>query len=277
MDYTYNIVDFANTALNINRMTDEIKNSTITIALDHIVRNDNTVIFKFKTELSDSEEDSLTSLVNQHTGEALAVNEVVNTMVVSENIKFYESGDQLNGLFSTETWDMDILQDQAITSKEFSFKFDVSLLMASMGITDVMIGDEVEVHMAPNTIIGVIVQPVAPGDAGIYVSPTVIENIKVGYFVIINGAEIGQVKSIDGNYIALCDPVSDGVNATAMTYVGMTIKLVKHIRFVHTHTMAIGSSITTGQRIPANVVTKIIYKNNNNTEKMVSFYIEHLY
>ena len=69
--YTYNITDFGNDKVNIPKLSFEIRQSNITIALDYINTNDTVCDTWFKAELSESESTTLAAIVAAHDGEPL--------------------------------------------------------------------------------------------------------------------------------------------------------------------------------------------------------------
>jgi len=70
--YTYNITDFLNDKVNIPKLTSEIRQSGVTIALDYINTNEAICDIWFKAELSESElSTSLAAIVAAHDGESL--------------------------------------------------------------------------------------------------------------------------------------------------------------------------------------------------------------
>lgn len=72
--YTYGLSDFPNNKVNISSLSYEITNSTITIALDHIVYSSACDVW-FKAELPDADFTTLSGVISSHTGEAIITQE----------------------------------------------------------------------------------------------------------------------------------------------------------------------------------------------------------
>ena len=68
----------------INRLVDEIRNSSITIALDHVSVFGNQLSIVFKLEISVDEKIILDGIIASHTGEPLPVDEVSNVNIIEQ-------------------------------------------------------------------------------------------------------------------------------------------------------------------------------------------------
>jgi hypothetical protein len=279
--YTYLVSLFPNHKCDLSRITQEIHESSITIALDYINATDSVVNFYFKTELSVDEETTLGELVAVHTGEPLPEEpKIFKAEILTEHLEFVESGNTLNK-FAATTLLIDISAGVSEKVTDFSWPIPVSLKSGTIGVSEDMLGDELVVHVAPNTLVGAITQPLNVGDTSIYVSPTVIENIKRGYYIGLyqpgdTGIEISQVISVDAANSCLQIHSSD-VSANAGSYVAMCAKLVPYLYFHSLDKIELGKNIPTGQRIAPGISIRVIYKNNNSVAKKVSFFVEYLY
>lgn len=275
--YTYNINDFPNDKFSVDRLTKEIQSSVIIISLDFINTSSSEVFIYFKSDLSLNDKNVLDSIIANHSGEPLPENTVQNVKVVVEQPKYIESGNATQELFCAESLVMDISSGESYKITDFSWPFNIALKSGTIYVTDDMVGDEMTVKIAPNTIIGATIQNLNIGDTSIYVSPTVIQNIKYGQYIgfpTLN-KELGRVISIGTNYLTFY-PAAD-VSVNAGTYVGMCAKIIPYAYFSSRGIMEIGKTVTTANRIPANTKIRLEYTNNTGIAKKVSFLLEYLY
>jgi hypothetical protein len=85
--YTYSIQnDTPNHKVAPDRLTQEIQQSAIVTALDHIDTNGDVLDIWFKDVLSSGDQTILTGIVNTHSGEPLPENQTINTNIVSSAI-----------------------------------------------------------------------------------------------------------------------------------------------------------------------------------------------
>jgi len=280
MLYQYNLSQFKKSKVSLDRLTKEINDSTIAIGLDYINSDQITVDIYFVSSLIIFDRELLDTIVANHTGEALPQEPIiVRTEVLTEHLKYVEKGDVTQGLFSAESIVIDVPSDQVEVIKDISWKFNISIKSGTIGVSNNMIGDELEILISPNTIVGVLTSVLNEGDSIVYVSQTVTQNAKIGYYIglhnILGGIELGRVIEIGTNYIKL-DRLSSQY-ANIGSYVSITVKIIPYLYFSDLATIEIGKDISTGQRLPANTLIRIKYKNNNNTTKKASFFVEYLY
>jgi len=282
--YTYNVSQTLNNKVDIDRLTREVQQSSITIALNYIDVANGVISLFFKAELSDNEELTLDGIISSHTGATLPTAvPIVKSEMLLEATKFVEAGDTTQGLYTAKSLIIDISAGTTEKIIDFVWPFDIAIMSGTLGVSEDMVGDDFSVDIGPNTLIGALIAPLSVGDTSIYVSPTVIDNIKKGfYFGLYNGGgstgvELGQVTNIDGpnSCITLDNPVD--VSANPGTYVAMCAKLIPNLYIHTTNVVEIGKDLPTGQRIPKNLPVRVHYNNNNGVSKKISFFIEYLY
>lgn len=280
--YKYSLEQFKNKKVSSDRLTQEIRKSDIIISIDRIDTFSNIVDIIFKSGLTEGEIGILDVIVSEHDGTPLVDNTpiIVRSEVLTEHLKYVETGEVTQGFFAAETILLDISSGDTQKTTDVSWKFDVGLISGVIGVSANMIGDEMEVHIAPNTLIGAIIAPLSIGDEKIYVSPTVTENIKIGYYFGIyqpgnTGIELGRIVEKGSGYVVIDKPST--VDANPGTYVAMCIKIIPYVYFNHSSVIEIGKEIPTAQRIPKNTIIRINYKNNNSVAKKISFFLEYLY
>jgi hypothetical protein len=282
--YTYLLSQFPNGKVDLNTFIDQIRNSTIAVALAHVDSNMTQVLIYFKAELSAGEITTLDSIVANHTGEpGPASIDIVRSEQLTEHIRFVEAGDTTQGLYAAQSLIIDVSAGETDKIVDFTWPYDIALMSGTLGISEDMVGDDFTIDVGPNTLVGALIQPLNVGDVSVYVSPTVLENIRIGYYLGLyvpggnDGIEISQVIDRDDeNYcLSLLNP-SD-VSANAGSYVAMCAKIIPTL-FLHSmDKVEIGKDIPTGQRIPAKLPVRVHYHNNNGVAKKVSFFVEYLY
>jgi hypothetical protein len=278
--YQYNLNQFKKNKVATDRLTKEINESEIIVQLNYINTDYITVDIYFESDLLIDDKSILDNIVANHSGEPLPPEPIiVRTEVLTEHLKYVETGDVTQGLFSAESVVIDIHSGQTEIIKDISWKFTVAIKSGTIGVNNNMIGDELEILVSPNTIVGALISTLNVGDTTISVSPTVIQNIKRGYYIglfnVLGGIELGRVIEIGSNYVKIDKPSTEFANNGS--YVTMTAKIIPYLYFSDLSTIEIGKDIPTGQRLPANTIIRIKYKNNNNSTKKVSFFVEYLY
>jgi len=281
--YTYNVSQTLNDKVDTDRLSIEVHDSSITIALNFIDVANGIISLVFKAELSDDEELTLDGIIAAHSGEpVLPAIPIMKSEVLTEHIKFVESGDVTQGMYAAESLIIDVSVGQSEKISDFTWPFDIALMSGTLGVTEDMIGDNIHIHVGPNTLIGALIAPLNVGDTSMYVSPTVLQNIKKGFFIGMwggqgnDGNEISQVIDIDSPNNALTIHPSD-VSANPGSYVAMCAKIIPELYLHSIDKVEIGKQITTRQRIPAKVPVRVIYHNINEVAKKISFFVEYLY
>lgn len=275
--YAYNLSSFPNGKCDISRLNQEVHDSDIVVALDYINEVSNQVTLYFKAELTDDQELILSEIIANHSGNPLPENIVQNVKVVVEQPKYVESGNVTQELFCAESIIIDVSAQVGTSYHDVSWPFNIGLKSGTIYVSESMVGDEMSVEIAPNTIVGVMTSNLNIGDTSIYVSPTVIENVKYGQYIGLpqQNKELGRVIALGSNYL-IFTPVSD-TSANAGLYIGMCAKIIPYAYFNTIDKIEIGKTLTTANRIPANTKIRIEYINNTGTAKKVSFFVEYLY
>ena len=282
--YNYQLeTQFPNKKADLGKLEEQIKNSSIKTAVDYLTSSLGFVSIFFKAELSDTDENVLEHLIENHDG---IPNKTAPTIVKSEqlteHIRFVESGDTTQGMYAAQSLIIDVSTGEAEKVTYFSWPYDIALMSGTLGVAENMVGDNFSVDVGPNTLIGILTAPLNVGDTSINVSSTVFENLKRGYYFGLYipgnlGVELGQVLDLneEKGYITLVDPVD--VSSIAGFPVAMCAKIIPNLYLHDMSKVEIGKQIPTGQRIPANLPIKVTYKNNNLVAKKISFFVEYLY
>jgi len=282
--YDYNLSDFPNNIVSVDRLTREIQQSTIVTSLDHINVNDSLVSILFKADLSAGDQTVLDGIVAAHSGLPLpGAVQIVKSEVLTEHLKFVETGDTTQGMYAAQSIIIDVSAGEPEKIVDFTWPFDIALMSGTLGVSEDMVGDDFMVDVGPNTLVGALIAPLNVGDTSIYVSPTVLQNIKKGFYIGLyggpgnDGVEISQVIDRDDANYALTLRYPADVSANAGSYVAMCAKIIPNLYLHSIDKIEIGKQIPTGQRIPKNVPVRVHYHSNNELAKKISFFVEYLY
>lgn len=282
--YNYELTQFPNDKCNIDTLTTQIRNSTIKVALDFINESLGFVSIFFKAVLDTQDVGVLDDIVANHTGEPSSQEvQIVKSEILTEHIRFVEAGDTTQGLYSAQSLIIDVSAGESEKITDFTWPYDIALMSGTLGVSEDMIGDDFTIDIGPNTLVGALIAPLNVGDTSIYVSPTVLENIKKGFYVGLynlsgdTGVEISQViEKNDANSSLTLKAPSD-VSANAGSYIAMCAKLIPNLYLHSIDKIEIGKDLPTGQRIPKNLPVRVHYHNNNGVAKKISFFVEYLY
>ena len=281
--YTYNISQTPNDKVDTDRLADEIQKSSIIIAIKYIDTSNTIISIVFKSELSDDDELTLDDIIIHHSGDPmLPLVPIVRAEILTEHVKWIESREATQNLYAAQSIIIDLSTGESEKIVDIAFPFNIALMSGTLRVNEEMVGDNISIEIGPNTLIGALTQSLNIGDSSIYVSPTVIENIKKGYYISMydldgDGIDIGQVISIDdtNSCLTLVSPSSVSINAGS--YLAMMAKIVPYLYFHDINDIDIGKQIPTGQRIPKGIPIRIHYKNDTLIGKKISFFIEYLY
>lgn len=282
--YTYTLSDFPNDKVDLDTLQDQVRASAITVSLDYIGTEGVDVNFFFKAELDSTDQLVLDNVVANHSGEPEPEEiQVVKSEILTEHIRFVEAGDTTQGLFGAESLIIDISAGETQKITDFSWPIDIALMSGTLGVSEEMLGDDFSIDVGPNTLIGALIAPLNVGDTSIYVSPTVLQTIKIGYYIGLyntggdTGVEISQIIDRDDSNSCLTLKTPSDVSANAGSYIAMCTKLIPSLYLHSMDKIEIGKDFPTGQRIPKNFPVRVYYNNNNGVAKKISFFVEYLY
>ncbi len=215
-------------------------------------------------------------------GHAIDQNATVSIEKIDPNIvTIKEENGETGGNFKTESKVL-ITQPNSVSTMDVTWTYPISVLEAYFVPTIDNLDDELEILVAPNTTVGVIVQNASSGAVSCVVSPTVISYLFAGYRMhITNGVTIdnlGRCLSINKDTSTVEFENALANNYSIGSYVQMTIPLVEkyvigppNVRYV------IGEGKIGGSFVPANTIARLVYTNKTNTVKKFYSYIEYLY
>jgi hypothetical protein len=274
MTYTYSIQnDFPNQKLDMGSFIEELKGSFIPVE-NLIVQNDDVVKIITSLELTSEQISTVETIISNHEGELIVETYTEKVKIVEEQVD-----NQTQGHFQATTIDLYISGVTGETYTDISFPYPVSLFSSEWLVAESQIGDSAEFQIAPNTICGVLRQEHSSGDTTLYVNDTVFTqaNIMLGYYIKVNGQELGRVIAKDQNNLTITVENGLSTNLSAMTPVMFTVKVVPHWRFNAPGFCSVGESKIGASFIPANTTMRMVYHNNTGTAKWFAISLDYLY
>ncbi len=267
--------------VNIETLCHEIHDcQEIIVASSHINTNGDNVDIYMKDNLSVEESIALTNVVAAHD----------STVTIAEAPLVVKVQEELNvgftsGSFQSSSFPIDIGAEVGWHYAEHTFPMNISLISCDLLIAPEHVGNILEVIVAPNTIIGNITADVTEGDTEIQVSPTVIENIYVGYFFSITEnpnddqyrANLGRVLEVKNASIIVEIGAPRAYAMNTPTYAEMSIKVFHNWEFPHEGRIDIGDSKIGSSDIPKNTVIKLAYHNKNGGAKRFVLPADYVY
>ncbi len=172
-----------------------------------------------------------------------------------------------------------------ITSIDMTWPYAVSILEGWFYTPENSKGDKIDCLIAEDTIIGAIGANVSNTDTTFVVSPTVLENLEIGWHVnLFNGIitdDVGECidKNTISSTITVSDPPSNAYTTSPLTtYVRMTVPTITDLHIVKPFDKYAFAQKKHGSRyIPAGTTVKIKYTNNEGNAKNFAYNLEYLY
>jgi predicted amino acid-binding ACT domain protein len=172
-----------------------------------------------------------------------------------------EEGKETGGRFRAEKMEVSVGASVGDYSNTYSYPTDRALLAAEVDVATEWIGDEVSVHVSPDTIIGTLTSESAASATIHDVSQSVIDNIALGFIVSINGEDLGECIAIDTVNLKITTQTSLAASAPSSTPVKITIIMADHVPMTAAVSKIVGESKIGASHLPANTVVKVIYHN----------------
>lgn len=201
----------------------------------------------------------------------------INQMIKQNEVKILEDGyDKTAGYIAGTTRALDITGATGETQIfDYSRPITVGINSISFTTTAVHEGDEVNIIIAPNTVVGVLTANVTAGATNTFsVSPTVTANLKKGFFVsLLSGAtkhSLGVCTSVNSTLGQITTEfATDGTTflAATPTYIVQDIKMLQNWIIGPPCDRRIGDDKLGASIIPAGTVARVEYKNNNGIPK----------
>ena len=285
---TYDYVistDTANGKVSETDLDQEIRDSAIVIALDYVISSEDDLDIVFKDALSTGDETILTALVLAHQGEEDTFIEPISVKVEEETTVVEDR--TAGGHYRCVGLDHIVPASDPVGDKTFtdySFPYKTALLDMKFTPPANSEGDCISVIFAPNTVIGAITADVSVDDDVFNVSPTVLDNIEIGFtfklFDGVNQDNCGKVLEINkiAGTVKTENKAVNAFLAGTPTYVQMEVIAVEHIRLNGSSIVfEIGDEKIGGSPMDKNVVFRFEYENNEGSAKVFTGLLGYLY
>lgn len=277
--YNYLISDTTNNKVALSELEEEIRNSTIVIALDFIDIKSNAISIFFKTDISSKDETTLDGIIAAHD----AVPRDDNFLDVKVLEEDPNPAKRTNGYFGSETLSIDIPATVGEHTKAFIFPMDIAILsMEYVGIADT-VDDSFDICIGTTTV-GAITADVSTSDTIINISPTVAEFAFNGARCELddgtNNDLVGRISNIDKTNLTANIQVSpsNAYLAATPTYIKVGAWVCKNIEIDRSDApIQIGGSKIGGSFVSAGTPIMIHYQNNDGSAKKFRAVLEFLY
>jgi hypothetical protein len=171
-----------------------------------------------------------------------------------------------------------------LTILDLSFPHPISLLAAEWTNEEAIKGDEIEFHIAPNTVVGAIGAVAASGDSTFTVQQSVIDNVEVGYRINLLSAsghycDLGRClsKNDENNTITTEFSTDQAFSPLWPTYVRLSVEMVRRGYLAGHGRIQLGEAKIGGSYIAPNTTLRARYWNNDGKAKELVFILEYLY
>lgn len=273
MTYTYSIQnDFPKQKIDMGSFIEQLKDSYIPVE-NLLIQNDAVKLIT-SLDLTTEQETIVDTLISNHQGTPIVELYTEKVKIIEEQVH-----EQTQGHFQSTTIDLYISGVTGMTYTDVSFPYPISLFSSEWLVSESQIGDNAEFQLAPNTVCGALTQSHSFGDTLLHVSDTVFTqaNIMLGYYITINGQDLGRVISKDSNNLTITVENPIATDLSPGTYVMFTVKVVPHWRFNAPGFCSVGESKIGASFIPANTTMRLVYYNNSGLAKWFAISIDYLY
>lgn len=268
--YKYSIVsDTLNAKVDNTKLSDEIRESSISVALDYVSTVGDELSVVFKVSISSEEKELLDYVVAHHDG--VAVFTPPQTVI-------YEDRSGTGGRFQMRGFAMEAAPGETCTEL-VTWPWPIRLL--ALFLVPANDGDEAEGHVAENTLVGVLSQDASEGDAVVHCSPTVFDHVEHGYLLTLGSDDDAFRSFVTG--LNKADGTAELQTAldrdlAAGSPVKMTIAMsYGKVPLKGGMMCECGGTAIGGTYIPANTPLCIHYTNNSDHESTAYYKLEYWY
>jgi len=164
---------------------------------------------------------------------------------------------------------------------DYSYPYPISALNVTLNTTDSHTDDELEVIVSPDTIVGVSTSDTNVSDNVINVSQTVVDNVKIGYYLSlfdgVNSENLGRVVNVNKNNLQVSVETPCTQIFTSGSFIRFSIKVIDYFTIGFPANSILGTGKIGGSYIPTNTIVRIKYTNNGETTKNIYPILEYLY
>lgn len=210
------------------------------------------------------------------------------TGTISNNeTKIIEEDGETQAIFKMAGFKMDIPSGNIGNVTTLTHQWDdypITLMDGWFFSSSDNVGDELNITVAENKVIGAIGAPVYIGNTEISVTGTVIDNIYKGFdSMLTDGGNVnvlGEVRDINyaNSTITVTNAATNNFSPLSPTYVAMTVKVLENIYItVGDARYAFAEKKLGGKYLPAGTDLNVKYTNNSGNAKTFYYHMEYLY
>ena len=197
-------------------------------------------------------------------------------------MEIVQDANKTDGNYRCETMHV-VIRPNRTENFDFVWPFDMNVSSLHFVTNAQHVGDVFTTIVAPNTIVGITLAPVSPGDTTIYVSPTVFTYVNKGYTMMLtdgtNYTDLGYLLSVDPTSMTMS--VQHGSTTSFnpySTYVMFGVKNVYNFVIGEPAKYDIGATQIGSAHVPANTTVRMQYTNKSITDtKEFTWYFEYFY
>jgi hypothetical protein len=165
---------------------------------------------------------------------------------------------------------------------DFIFPYSICVYGVIVLTSEQHRGDSLCIAVAPDTIIGYLIQNVAQGSNTYFVNETVLAYLIPGFFMSIstNGVdfvECGKVITVNIETGQVVTNLNVPRAFSMGSYVALTIQTISNVQLTEPYKYELGYGTLAGKPIPANTIIRLIYNNSNGKAKDINITYEYTY
>ncbi len=244
----------------------------ITIGVSHIDVEGSAVDVWFKDVLPTADETAFDAVAAAHTGTPPPA--PPSEVLIVEEPGVLKTG----GRFQSRTVEIDLdktPEADGWIQEDITFPHPVSLLSAQyIGVGNLK-GDEIEVQIAPDAVVGTLAAQMNDAENTFTPDVTALANLFIGSFVDIGGDNLGCVTDITGGVVTVENNATQ--NHAVSTLVKRTVKMIHKYKLFDPGRVTVGDSKIGGNYIPANTIIRFRYNKNGGGNGKFGFELEYLY
>ncbi len=267
--YSYSVSsNFPEKKVHPGQLSYEIReNPDIGSGLYKVYKVGDNVDTTFTTSLDSGEQSTLDGIIANHTPSSQNETVVIREETIKTGGMYMATTVYVTAAFGTTS----------IVNKVFPFP--VNVLSAIITTKDEHEGDDLEITLAPDIVIGAITSDVSSSDTVITVSSSVIDNISIGIKMKLddgtNSDNLGWVTAIDkiASTITVDIAATQSFAASTPTQVKMSHMYIDSYKFGPGCRHEFGNTKIGGAYIPSGKIGEIKYTNNSTSGSDKTLYI----
>jgi hypothetical protein len=212
---------------------------------------------------------------------------IVDTISSSTVVIDSKNSAGTQGYYLMEGDTFDVPAGSSPTVQTVTFDLPTRIFGMQLYATDSNVGDRLDMSLYPNTVVGVLTQPAAVGDAVFHVTPTVLGAVVPGFYLrltdLATGAthDAGKLLSVDlaASTVTCKNPLPAAVGplSAGTTTVDLTIYVGRGIPIPRAGLYSVGYGTMGSKPIPAGATCALTYHCADGVAKKMSYAIETTY